>query len=89
MEKGIWAETHLMDNSGNLLNYEGFCETFHFHCPIREFNRVIKVILKTRIQQLLLHSNIGSELRPLCIEGIHLCHKQFSNKFIRNVLSAQ
>lgn len=92
MEKGIWAVTHLMDNSGNFLNYEDFCETFNFRCPIREFNRVIKAIpvpLKTMIQQLLLHSNIVSELRPLCIEGIHLCHKQFSNKFIRNVLSAQ
>jgi len=92
MEKGIWAVSHLMDNFGNLLYYSDFCDKFSFKCPIREYIRVIKDIpapLKTMIQQFVIYSNSQSEMRSLCIEGINLNSKQFTNKFIRKVLSKQ
>ncbi|KAK2829371.1 hypothetical protein Q7C36_017361 [Tachysurus vachellii] len=57
-----------------------------------EYNRVIKAIpapLKTMIQQFVIYSNSQSEMRSLCIEGINLNSKQFTNKFIRNILSKQ
>ncbi len=39
------------------------------------------------IQQFVIYSNSQSETRSLCIEGVNLNGKQFTNKFIRNVLS--
>lgn len=39
-------------------------------------------------QQLVVHSNV-SEMRSPCVEGVSLGSKQFSNKFIRNVLTTQ
>lgn len=92
MEKGIWALTHFMGNFGNLLNYRDLCDKFNFQCTIREYNKVLKAIpapLKMMIKQFVMYSNTRSEMRPLCTEGMNLNSKQFTNKFIRNVLSKQ
>lgn len=39
-------------------------------------------------QQLVMHSNVP-EMRSLCVEGVSLGSKLFTNKFIRNTLTAQ
>lgn len=92
MGKGIWTVTQLMNVTSNFLNHGEFCDQFNLRCPIKEYNKVLNVIpapLKTMIQQTLMHFNTVSEMRPLCIAGINLGSKQFSNMFIRNVLAAQ
>lgn len=92
MDKDIWSVTQLMDKTGNLLQYREFCNIFDFHCPVSEFNKVLKAIPKTFIsmsQQIVIYSNTAPIMRTLCIEDINVCSKQFTNKFIRKVLINQ
>ncbi len=51
--------------------------------------KAIPAPLKTMIQQYVLYSSTIPEIRSLCIEGISLKSKQFTNKFIRQVLSKE
>lgn len=90
LDKGIWAVSHLMDNQGNLLTHENLCVKYNLQCCIKEYEKVMKAIptsFKMMTQQLVIHSNV-SEMRSLCVEGISLGSKLFSNKFIRNVLTS-
>ncbi len=89
LDKGIWALSQLMDKQGNLLSHENLCVKYNLQCSIQEYNKVMKAIptlFKMMTQQLVVHSNV-SEMRSLCVEGISLGSKLFSNKFIRNVLT--
>ena len=73
----------------DLAHFTEFCDKFSLQCSFREYIIVIKLIpipFKTMTQQLLVHSNVMSEMRPLCVEGISLNSKQFTNKFVRNIL---
>lgn len=71
------------------LHHIDFCEEINFHCSLRENNKAIKAIpvyFRTMIRQIMVHSNIVSELRQLCTEGIDSRSEPFTNTFIRNVL---
>lgn len=44
MESGVWSILHLMDSSGNFLNYNEFTNTFNVKCTKKQFAMVIKAI---------------------------------------------
>lgn len=39
-EKNIWSIADLMDNNGNLLDYEQFCTKHSFNPPVLDFIRL-------------------------------------------------
>jgi len=42
--EGIWAAAHFLDDSGNVLQHEMFCEKFQLKCSVQTFNRLIKAV---------------------------------------------
>ncbi len=80
-----------MDEYSNFLNPKDFCDKYNINCSNREYIEITKAIptpFKT-VTQVLVHASVVPQMRSLSTEGVNLGGKHFTNKFIRNVLSAQ
>lgn len=90
--KGVWAVAHLMDDEGNLLKFEHFCEKYQLVCTFNFFNKMIKAIpnsVRAMVKEDIVHSKILPKMRPLCIQGTDLHGEKCTNKFLRHIFLQQ
>lgn len=89
-ENNIWSILHLMDDEGNLLNYEQFCTKHNFNPSFLDFIRLRNALPKEFIflsKNFLAHQKAQPRLPIPMIHGISIVDKKCCNSFIRKCLT--
>ena len=87
-DKKVLYVTDLMDENGNLLQFNSFVEKFHLKCSYREFNQISRAIplpLKYMIKNILINSNVSVKLPDLKIGELKFGERKCNNEVLGSV----
>lgn len=92
MERGIWSVQHLMDERGNIVDFDDFHHKYNLTCSRNDYWAVIKVIPQafiSMIKGILMYTPVTHKLFTLSTGGCSFLEKTCNNKFLSSTLSKE